>query len=263
MIVLIVDDNPLNLKLLRLTLGAAEVNVVEAADGVEALEKLDAQNVDAVISDILMPRMDGYRLCYEIRRRESLRELPFIVYTSTYTSPADEAVALRVGADRFLRKPCPPSELLAALLEVTQAPPERAVPALPDGEIAVLKEYNEGLVRKLEQKNAELEAARRRLGELIDFAPIGIYQSTPEGTILSCNAAFVSILGYSSDADLLRPGMERQIYFDSAERPVVLQRAERQGPGIEVRYKRQDGTPIWLQVDGRTSKDASGETHHY
>src|SRR5258707_9332097 len=80
--ILIVDDNPTNLKLLRAVLEAESFAVVEAADGVEALEVLKEQKVDSIISDILMPRMDGYRLCLEVRKSES-HALPFIFYTST------------------------------------------------------------------------------------------------------------------------------------------------------------------------------------
>src|SRR5437870_4841750 len=99
--ILIVDDNPNHRRLLRLTLEAEGHNTVEATDGLEALSALARQPVDAVISDILMPRMDGYRLCHEIRRREPLRSLPFIFYTSTYTSPADAKLGADLGADKF------------------------------------------------------------------------------------------------------------------------------------------------------------------
>ena len=80
---LIVDDTPTNLKLLRAQLESEGHAVVEAQDGVDALALLNRQRVDVVISDILMRRMDGYRLCHEIRRHAQLRDLPIILYTST------------------------------------------------------------------------------------------------------------------------------------------------------------------------------------
>ena len=58
---------------------------------------------DAVISDVLMPRMDGYRLGYEVRRSRDLDKTRIIVYSRTYTTLADERMALKAGADRFLR----------------------------------------------------------------------------------------------------------------------------------------------------------------
>ena len=97
--ILIVDDKPTNLKLLRVQLEAKGHVVAQARDGVEALELLDRQPVDAVISDILMPRKDGYRLCHDIRKSQRLCKLPVIIHSATYTSPGDGKLALEVGAD--------------------------------------------------------------------------------------------------------------------------------------------------------------------
>jgi CheY-like chemotaxis protein len=68
--ILVVDDVAVNRKLLHATLEAEGHTVVSAANGLEALELLEREPVDAVISDILMPRMDGYRLCHELRQKE-------------------------------------------------------------------------------------------------------------------------------------------------------------------------------------------------
>jgi CheY-like chemotaxis protein len=152
--ILIVDDQPTNLKLLRAQLEAEGHSIVEAADGVEALQVLQREPVDALISDILMPNMDGYRLCREVRRSPQFCALPFILYTSTYTSPNDMKLAQSVGADRYLVKPAPVESLLAALREVISRKGAPAVP--PVEESYVLKLYNEALVKKLEEKNAEL-----------------------------------------------------------------------------------------------------------
>ena len=92
--ILIVDDIATNRKLLSAILEAEAHSIRQAADGVEALENLEREQVDAVISDILMPRMDGYRFCYQVRASKCLRHLPFIFYTSTYTSSNDEKLAL-------------------------------------------------------------------------------------------------------------------------------------------------------------------------
>ncbi len=160
MILLIVDDNAANRKLLRVTLGAKGHTTLEAGDGVEALQVLDRETVDAVISDILMPNMDGFRLCHEIRQSERLRSLPFIIYTSTYTSPDDRKLAQTVGADKYLTKPVPAVVMLAALREVMEKKPARPEPSAPGiTGSQVLKPYSQVLIHKLEEKNAELKAA--------------------------------------------------------------------------------------------------------
>src|SRR3979409_201530 len=103
--VLIVDDQSTNRKLLRVQLEAEEFCVVEAADGIAALEMMTRMQPDAVISDIFMPRMDGYRLCQEVRKSPALREMRFILYSSTYTSQSDVKLCSTVGADQFIAKP--------------------------------------------------------------------------------------------------------------------------------------------------------------
>ena len=160
--VLVVDDVEANRRLLRATLAAEGFESVEAADGVEALERLRGQGADAVVSDVLMPRMDGYRLCREVRSDPALSRLPFVIYSATYTSPADEDLAGRVGADRFLRKPAPASEIVETIRAVAgREDPPAASP--PISETDVMREYSEALVRKLEEKNAALEHSEREL----------------------------------------------------------------------------------------------------
>ena len=161
---LIVDDIATNRKLLRVTLEAEGYNTLEAADGVEALDILARETVDAVISDILMPNMDGFRLCHEIRKSERLHALPFIIYTSTYTSPGDIKLAETIGADKYLTKPAPIADVLEALREVLgkkAARPTHSAPAVE--ETYVLKQYSQALVNKLEEKNAELVQANEAL----------------------------------------------------------------------------------------------------
>jgi signal transduction histidine kinase len=162
--ILIVDDNAANLKLLRVNLEAEGHSSLEAADGVAALQTLEREPVDAVVSDVLMPRMDGYRLCHELRQSKKFRHLPFIVYSSTYTSPADEKLARDFGADEFIKKPSSIRVILDAVKRLTATARERTEgSAGAVAEFLVMKEYSELLVGKLEQKNVELEQTREQL----------------------------------------------------------------------------------------------------
>jgi signal transduction histidine kinase len=162
--VLVVDDIPANRKLLRVQLEGEGHSVFEAADGIEALESLAHEKVDVIISDILMPRMDGYRLCHEVRNNDRLRNLPFIICSSTYTSEADAKLAMEVGADRYFKKPAATREITAALEEFrSMAKSGRPREASLPEEGFVMKEYSEALVRKLEEKNSELERTQAEL----------------------------------------------------------------------------------------------------
>jgi CheY-like chemotaxis protein/light-regulated signal transduction histidine kinase (bacteriophytochrome) len=158
----IVDDIATNRELLRERFEAAGHTTFEAADGIEALQILAREKVDAVLSDILMPRMDGYRLCHEIRTNDCLRDLPIVIYTSTYNSPSDEKLALSLGADKYLKKPAPFETILIALHEAIAM--QHTTPR-PEAwqEVEVLKAYSDRLVSKLEERNIELTAANERL----------------------------------------------------------------------------------------------------
>jgi CheY-like chemotaxis protein len=162
---LVVDDIEMNRKVLRLPLTAKGHLILEAADGIEALEILERDKVDAVLSDILMPRMDGYRLCHEIRLNQQLRELPVILYSASYTSGSDEQLALTLGADKFIVKPAPLATILSALDEAI-ATHRATPPPEPWQEVEVLKEYSDRLVQKLEEKNTALTEANDRLAML-------------------------------------------------------------------------------------------------
>jgi CheY-like chemotaxis protein/signal transduction histidine kinase len=186
----IVDDIAVNRKLLRVTLEAEGHTTLEAADGIEALEILAREKVDAVLSDILMPRMDGYRLCHEIRTNDRLRDLPIIIYTSTYTSLSDQKLALNLGADKYLTKPAPVETILAALHEAIAT--EHTAPRLEAWqEVEVLKEYSGQLVTKLEEKNIELEQRLRLAALSVDVGSALMQGNTLPEILERCSEAFV------------------------------------------------------------------------
>ena len=157
--ILIVDDVFENLYLLRVILIQAGYNVVEANDGKEALDKLTENRIDLIISDILMPVMDGYMFCQACKKDEKLKDIPFVFYTSTYTEKVDEDFALKLGAARFLRKPTDPDHIIALIKRLldTSNQKNKAKNNTEFTEEEVLKLYSKRLISKLEQKNLELE----------------------------------------------------------------------------------------------------------
>ena len=167
--VLIVDDSEDNLYYLRTLLGAYGYEVESAVHGAEALEKARHSPPGLVISDLLMPVMDGYTLLRQWRLDDHLRNIPFVVYTATYTSPEDETLAVNLGADAFIVKPKEPDEFMAAIghvLSRATGAGARSVHMPEASDPAIVKQYSAALVRKLEDKNAELTIAIEHLGEL-------------------------------------------------------------------------------------------------
>jgi CheY-like chemotaxis protein len=158
-IILVVDDYAANRTLLRAGLEPEGYVILEAANGVQALDILARERVDAVISDILMPCMDGFRLCGEIRKSDQeFAALPFILYTSTYDSPGDRELAVTVGADDYVLKPAPIPVMLEALGKARLKGP-RVKPSTTERptDAYVLEQYSAALVRKLEERNFELQ----------------------------------------------------------------------------------------------------------
>jgi two-component system sensor histidine kinase/response regulator len=178
--VLIVDDIETNRKLLRVNLEAEGLETFEASDGIEALMALEHQKADAIISDILMPHMDGYQLCQEIRKDNRFENVPFIFYTSTYTSPGDEKLAINCGADRYIKKPAQIGEIVSAIQELSD-PRRRRLMAPPQAEeVLVMREYNATLVRKLEERNEKLESARLEIASANEQLERRVQERTAE-----------------------------------------------------------------------------------
>jgi CheY-like chemotaxis protein len=162
--ILIVDDNEENRYMLDALLKGEGYETLIAHDGLEALELLKSPGADLVVSDILMPKMDGFQLCSAVRADACLRATPFVIYTATYVSDKDRAFALKLGADRFLVKPDDIEDLGRTIREVLAK--HSACAERPLGnEMEFFRQHNEALFRKLEKKLADLEEAREKLQE--------------------------------------------------------------------------------------------------
>lgn len=213
--VLAVDDKAENRYLLESMLKSLGCEVVGAANGAEALGRLHGEPCDMIISDVLMPVMDGFQLCRKIKEDERFRSIPFVFYTATYTDDQDEALALRLGADRYIRKGIDPEDFMREIQEAVSETEQGTVtvrcPELERSE-DVFEVYSYRLVQKLEQKMLELrtEMARRKRAEaalkeseerfrrLCEVAEEGI-AIHDGGIILEANEALARMFGYDLD----------------------------------------------------------------
>ncbi len=159
--ILAVDDKDDARYLLRALLTGQGHAVEEAANGREALAQLRADRFDLIISDILMPVMDGFQLCRAVRNDDQLKSVPFVFYTATYTQDSDAKLAMQLGADDFIIKPAEPQALLSRIQAViAKASAKGWKPRRPEvtDEADILRLYSERLVAKLEQRTAGLDA---------------------------------------------------------------------------------------------------------
>lgn len=158
--VLIVDDKYENAYLLEKLFQSVNYQTSLASNGMEALNLALIDPPDLIISDILMPVMDGFTFCTTCKQNPVLRNVPFVFYTATYTTTKDETFALSIGADKFIVKPMDPDKFLDVINTVLSDFSNKlitgAAPVVKQDSV-YLKQYNEVLIRKLEDKMIQAE----------------------------------------------------------------------------------------------------------
>ncbi|MFZ5864150.1 MAG: PAS domain-containing protein [Nitrospirota bacterium] len=162
--ILVVDDQDEARYLLEALLTGHGYAVDAARHGAEALVKARQAAPDLVVSDLLMPVMDGYTLLRHWKADERLGRIPFVVYTATYTDAADERLALDLGADAFIVKPTEPEPLLARLEDVL-ALASRGAPARAPTDQDTARDDREVVIRTLEDKILQLQETNRALAD--------------------------------------------------------------------------------------------------
>ncbi|HKP61692.1 MAG TPA: response regulator [Polyangiales bacterium] len=166
--VLIVDDGRENLYLLRMLLEAHGYVVDEAHHGGEALERARVTPPQLVVSDLLMPVMDGYTLLRHWKADPHLSSIPFVVYTATYTGSKDARLAQDLGADAFITKDAEAEDFMERIVEVLRKAQQGELSPASAPHVAeadIQQSYSQTLIRKLEQKALQLELANRSLQE--------------------------------------------------------------------------------------------------
>jgi len=219
--ILIVEDDPGSKILLEKGLRSKGFDVLAASNGVEALSELANSKVDMVISDIMMPKMDGYELCRCIKARDELAKIPFVFYTATFVGEEEERLGLELGAVAYLIKPMELDEIVALIESVLHQASEQTENMARNADSAAvnkdtndkinddmdLKElYSTVLSRKLEKKVIELEREKQKLSKseskfrhLVEDLrkDYFLYQRSTDGSYRYVSPSVFDILGYS------------------------------------------------------------------
>ena len=162
--ILVVEDAPNVLELLEVTLRFKGYPVITARNGQEALEQVHKEPPALVITDILMPKMDGYALAHRLRTDALTRQIPLIFLSAAYVSPEDKQFAISLGAVRFIEKPIDTEEFLLTVAELLTQGPEKTPE--PMGEHEFYTGYRERLEHKLRHKNTQISRTERLLTTL-------------------------------------------------------------------------------------------------
>ncbi len=109
--ILVVDDDPLILDLIRFNLEAEGYTVITASDGFDALERARKESPDMLVLDLMLPKMDGYKVCRILKFDEKYKRIPILMLTAR-AQESDKEMGLETGADAYMTKPFEPDELL-------------------------------------------------------------------------------------------------------------------------------------------------------
>jgi CheY-like chemotaxis protein len=162
--ILVVEDIPNVLELLEVTLRFKGYPIVTARDGQEALAQIAKERPALVITDILMPRMDGYALAQKLRINPKTRDIPIIFLSATYITREDKEFALSLGAVRFMEKPVDTEEFFLTVAEILTQGPKTMPPPMKEQEFYA--GYRERLESKLRHKNTQIARTERLLQTL-------------------------------------------------------------------------------------------------
>ena len=117
--ILIVDDEEDILKVLRFRLEANNYEVLSASDGQEGLNKARSEKPDLIILDLMLPKLDGYKVCRMLKFDENYKAIPIIIFTAR-AQKKDEELGMEMGADAYIAKPFEPEVLLGKMKELLE-----------------------------------------------------------------------------------------------------------------------------------------------
>ena len=162
--ILVVEDIPNIRDLITVTLRFKGYPVVTAPNGEEALKIIAEKRPALIITDILMPKMDGYALVQNLRTDPSTHDIPIIFLSATYITPEDKIFGMSLGAARFIEKPIDTEDFLITVAELLTNGPATMPRPLEDKAFYI--GYRDRLENKLRHKNTQITRTERLLQTL-------------------------------------------------------------------------------------------------
>lgn len=255
--ILIVDDHGPSRSFVSWCLQALGYQTLEAQDGVEALAVARVDRPDLVLSDALMPRMDGFSLCRAWMADPQLATVPFLFYSGSYPSEADRAFGLSIGASGYLTKPMSPEDLAAAIDRTLQDHTRHASGRSLNG-VDFDATHSHLVTRKLEAKIVELNAVseayknqREEYERLFRSNPQPMWICDPDTLrCLAVNDAAVSVYGYSRDEWLTMrtPELSGAVAPESSDDRLETDRAVPLHGNEVATHTKKDGSKILVEI---------------
>ena len=156
--ILVINDEPSQLKLISLNLRQLGFEVITSRDGVEGLDHARHRRPAAIVANVLMPGIDGFQFCMQIRADQTLRNIPIVLLSNNYVQEADQRLAQRVGASALIQRTANFHDTLSALLKSLASPPLVGI----DNTVSLREAHQERVARHFErQTGLNYELARR------------------------------------------------------------------------------------------------------
>ncbi len=149
--VLLADDDPIQRRLMKVQLEQLGFRIAIAEDGADALEQARRSPPNIIATDVLMPRLDGFRLCLAVRQDPTLARVPVVLFSSTFEDAADRRLAQSVGASRFVNRTPDGDNLVTSLLAALS---QESLPVPADPVQLPTEEYLHRIIRQLERQAA-------------------------------------------------------------------------------------------------------------
>ncbi|MBD1865822.1 response regulator [Cyanobacteria bacterium FACHB-471] len=251
-VILVVDDTPENLHLLSSTLSQQGYDIRGAISGSIALTGIRNIMPDLILLDIMMPGINGYEVCEQIKADTLLQDIP-IIFISAVDDALDKVKAFEVGAVDYITKPFQIEEVLARV-------------ELQLNTRSLQKRLEEQNVR-LQQEIGDRQDAEDKYRSIVENAIDGIFQTSPDGRYLSANPALAKIYGYESPDELVAQisNIGRQLYVLPTRRAEFIAYMQQYGivSDFESQVYCKDGSVIWISEDARAVKDANNTLLYY
>ena len=227
-------------------------DVITALSGEEGIKKAKQELPDTILLDIIMPGMDGFDVCQELKSNDIIKHIPVIILTAIRTDSKSRIKALELGADAFLTKPIDPAELTAQV---------RAMLRIKNSEDKIRKE-KESLENLVEKRTKEFQESEKKFRVLYNNSPDMFVSVSPDDArILLCNDTLLKKTGYSREEIIGSPIFK--MYHDDCMEEVknTFQQFVKTGKiqDKELILKRKDGSKIEVSLNVDAVRNDAGK----
>jgi len=276
--ILAIDDNQDNLISLKALIREAfpQALMLTATDAGKGIEQAQVENPDAILLDVVMPGMDGFEACQQLKANPLTRHIPVVFLTAIKGDREARIRALEVGAEAFLSKPIDEVELTAqirAMQKIKAASEhERAekvnltdLVAVKTRELELAHTSALNLLEDLRKENEARRESEERFQSLYNNITIGLYRTFPDGKIILANPCLIKMLGYSSFEELAERDLEKDGFEPTYERKHFLEQMNKEGEviGFESAWVSKHRKPIFIRENAIAIRDANGNILYY